>query len=177
MKHKFQWLLAGVLIAMPALVQATTRGESAPQDLEQRVRHELLMLPYYNVFDNLAFEVDQGRVTLLGQVTRPTVKSDAERAVQRIPGVVSVTNRVEVLPVSFFDDRLRLAVLRAVYYEPVLQRYALDPVPPIRIVVKNGAVTLEGVVASEMDRNIAAIQANGVAGVFSVTNNLRVEKA
>src|SRR5438445_8065891 len=142
----------------------------------KEVRHELVMLPYYNVFDNLAYRVDGSTVTLMGQVTRPTLKSDAERVVKGIEGVEKVVNNIEVLPVSPNDDKIRIAVYRAIYGQPALQRYAHQAVPPIHIIVKNGNVTLEGVVASEGDKNIANVQANGVPGVFSVKNNLRVEK-
>jgi hyperosmotically inducible protein len=133
------------------------------------------MLPYYGVFDNLAYRVDGYNVTLMGQVTRPTLKSSAENVVKDIEGVQKVVNNIEVLPVSPNDDRLRLALYRSIYGHTALNRYALNAVPPIHIIVKNGNVTLEGVVANEMDRNIANVQANGVSGVFSVTNNLRVE--
>jgi len=142
----------------------------------KEVRHELVMLPYYNVFDNLAFKVDGSTVTLLGQVTRPTMKSDAERVVKNIEGVEKVVNNIQVLPLSPNDDRIRMAVYRAIYSQPALQRYGMQAVPPIHIIVNNGNVTLEGVVASEADKNIANVQANGVPGVFSVKNNLRVEK-
>ena len=162
-------------IAALALAQrpASERGR---MHLEREVRHELVMLPYYSVFDNLEFKVDSGQVTLLGQVTRPTLKSDAERAVRGIEGVEKITNNIEVLPLSPNDDRIRLAVYRAIFGATGLDRYALSAVPPIHIIVKNGNVTLEGVVANEADKNLAGIQANGVPGVFSVTNNLRVEK-
>ena len=146
------------------------------QRLERQVRHELVMLPWYGVFDNLAFRVDGYKVTLLGEVTRPTLKTEAEAVVKHIEGVESVENRIEVLPLSPADDRIRLAVYRAIYRQASLSRYALQAVPPIHIVVKNGNVQLEGVVANEADRNIAGLRANGVGGVFSVKNNLRVEK-
>ena len=144
--------------------------------LVKEVRHELVMLPYYNVFDNLAFKVEGATVTLLGQVTRPTLKSDAERVVKSIEGVDKVVNKIEVLPLSPNDERIRLAVYRAIYSHAGLQRYGIQAVPPIHIIVNNGNVTLEGVVATEADKNIANLQANGVPGVFSVKNNLRVEK-
>ncbi len=144
--------------------------------LVKEVRHELVMLPYYNVFDNLAFKVDGSTVTLMGQVTRPTLKSDAERVVKSIEGVDKVVNKIEVLPLSPNDERIRMAVYRAIYGNASLQRYGLQAVPPIHIIVNNGNVTLEGVVATEADKNIANLQANGVPGVFSVKNNLRVEK-
>ena len=143
--------------------------------VEREVRHELVTLPFYGVFDNLAFQVDGGTVTLLGQVSRPTLKTDAERVVKSIEGVERVINRIEILPLSPYDNRIRLATYRAIYGNTALNRYALQAVPPIHIIVKNGNVTLEGVVANEGDKNIADIQARSVPGVFSVTNNLRVE--
>ena len=144
--------------------------------LEKEVRHVLVMLPYYSVFDNLAFRVEGDKVTLLGQVTRPTLKSDAQAVVKRIEGVETVVNNIEVLPVSPNDDRIRLATYRAIYSTQGLDRYALQAVPPIHIIVKGGHVTLEGVVANETDKNLAYLKANGVSGVFSVTNHLQVEK-
>ena len=171
--------IAAAVIAMPAFVQAAV--DNHPQvrslsSLEKAVRHELVMLPYYNVFDNLAFKVDGSTVTLMGQVTRPTLKSDAERVVKSIEGVDKVVNKIEVLPLSPNDERIRMAVYRAIYGNTSLQRYGLQAVPPIHIIVNNGNVTLEGVVATEADKNIANLQANGVPGVFSVKNNLRVEQ-
>jgi hyperosmotically inducible protein len=143
--------------------------------IQREVRHELVMLPYYGVFDNLAFRVDGTTVTLLGQVTRPTLKSDAENVVKDVEGVEKVVNQIEVLPLSPMDDQIRLATYRAIYSTQGLDRYALNAVPPIHIIVNNGKVTLEGVVANEADKNLAGIKANGVSGVFSVTNNLRIE--
>ncbi len=133
------------------------------------------MLPYYGVFDNLAYRVRGYDVDLFGQVTRPTLKSDAEHAVKSIEGVEHVVNRIEVLPLSPNDDRIRVAVYRAVFGHQAMLRYAIQAVPPIHIIVKNGNVALEGVAASEMDRNIANIQARSVPGVFGVTNNLKLE--
>lgn len=143
----------------------------------REVHHELVMLPFYGVFDNLAYKVDpDGTVTLLGQVARPTLKSDAENSVKRIEGVEKVVNNIEVLPTSFNDDRIRRATYRAIYGNSVLNQYQLRAVPPIHIIVKNGNVTLEGVVARQMDKQIAEVQAKSVQGVFSVTNNLQVEE-
>lgn len=141
----------------------------------REIRHELVMLPWYGVFDNLAYKTDGYNVTLMGQVTRPTLKSSAENVVKRIEGVEKITNNIEVLPVSPNDDRLRMALFRAIYGHAALNRYAIQAIPPIHIIVNNGKVTLEGVVATEMDKNVANVQANSVPGVFSVTNNLRVE--
>src|SRR5215470_7080354 len=126
----------------------------------KEVRHELVMLPYYGVFDDLAYRVDGSKVTLFGQVTRPTLKSDAENAVRRIEGVQQVDNQIEVLPLSGMDDRIRLAVYRAIFSKPGLERYQLGAVPPIHILVKNGNVTLVGVVGNEMDKTVAGIAAN-----------------
>ena len=150
-------------------------GRGSQDRITREVRHELVMLPYYGVFDNLAYRVDGNTVTLLGQVTRPTLKSDAEHVVKDIEGVEKVNNQIEVLPLSPMDDRIRMAAYRAIYSAPGLDRYGMQAVPPIHIIVSNGKVTLEGVVATEADKNMANIRANGVSGVFSVTNNLRVE--
>lgn len=168
--------LAAALIA-PSLPLTAQAPDPRLDRLEREVRHELYMLPYFGVFDNLAFKVDPGgTVTLLGQVRRPTLKSDAERAVKGIPGVDTVNNQIEVLPVGPNDDRIRLRTYRAIYRTDSLERYAIQAVPPIHIIVKNGHVTLEGAVGSEMDKTLANIKARGVSGVFSVTNNLRVTK-
>jgi len=145
--------------------------------ITREVRHELLMLPYFGVFDNLAYKVDGDTVTLFGQVVRPVTKSDAENAVKHIEGVNKVENQIEVLPTSPMDDRLRLELFRAIYGYPSLEKYALGVQKPIRIVVKNGHVTLEGVVDNDTDKNLAGMRANGVPGIFSVTNNLRVESS
>jgi hyperosmotically inducible periplasmic protein len=144
--------------------------------LKREVRHELVMLPWYSVFDNLEYSVHGDRVTLMGQVVRPTLKSDAEASVKKLEGVQGVDNRIEVLPPSPMDDQIRLAEYHAIYSFPQLQRYSLGAVPPIHIIVKNGHVTLEGVVANEADKNAAYIRASGVPNVFSVTNHLRVEE-
>lgn len=140
----------------------------------ENVRKELITLPFLSIYDNLSYRVDGETVYLSGHVIRPTLKTDAARRVARLEGVANVVNNIEVLPLSPNDDRLRIAVARAVYGHAALNRYALGANPSIRIVVKNGNVTLEGFVAREMERNIANIAANGVAGVFSVTNNLRI---
>lgn len=171
MKKQFRTLLAGLLLLAPVTLTAA----KANRTLQEEVRHELVMLPWLGVFDNLEYRVDGDRVTLSGQVIRPTLKSGAENVVKRIEGVAHVVNNIEVLPLSPFDDRVRLAVYRSIYGYGPLQRYGLNPQAPIRIIVSNGNVTLEGVVANEMDRNLANVRANGVSGVFSVTNELRVE--
>ena len=167
--------IAAVLLAAPLTLSAATGAPKPGKDLTEKIRHELIMLPWYGVFDNLSYQVNEGKVTLSGQVTRPTLKSDAENVVKRIAGVASVENNIDVLPLSPFDDSIRIGVLRAVYGYPTLQRYAMGTQNSIRIIVNNGHVTLEGVVANETDRNVANLRANGVAGVFGVTNNLRLE--
>ncbi len=169
-----------VALASPAIQDNQPTGalnQKSVQRIYQEVHHELVMLPYYGVFDNLAYKVDNdGTVTLIGQVARPTLKSDAENVVKKIEGVDKVVNNIEVLPTSFNDDRIRKATYRAIYGNSVLSQYQLRAVPPIHIIVKNGNVTLEGVVARTMDKQIAGVQANSVSGVFSVTNNLVVEQ-
>jgi len=180
MKRIFLQSLSGLLaLAIGGGLGAQERrqpSEKGQMRLQKEVRHELVTLPMYDVFDNLAYKVEGGTVTLLGQVTRPTLKSDAERAVKGIEGVERVDNRIEVLPLSPNDDQLRRAVYRAIYGTEGLDRYAMRAVPTIHIIVKNGHVSLEGAVATEGDKNLANIKANGVAGVFSVTNNLQVDR-
>jgi hyperosmotically inducible periplasmic protein len=174
-------ILRSLLCAVLVGSFATTWAQDAPRSLDkatiriqQEVRHEIVMLPYLDVFDHIAYKVNGNTVTILGQVTRPTLKSDAERVVQAIEGVEKVDNQIELLPVSPNDDRLRLKLFSAVYGYGPLQRYALPVIKPIRIVVKNGHATIEGVVDSEADKNTVGIQANAVSGIFSVTNNLSV---
>ena len=183
--------LAATLVAVPLQAQkakdnkdqnnrdragSMTSNTGGPQNrLVREVRHELVMLPYYGVFDNLAYRVDGSTVTLLGQVTRPTLKSDAGNVVKNIEGVERVDNQIVVLPLSSMDDGIRMAEYRAIYGHPGLDRYAMQAVPPIHIIVDNGKVTLEGVVNNQADKDMAGIRANTVNGVFSVTNNLRVE--
>jgi hyperosmotically inducible protein len=167
--------IAVVALAMtPALVLASSGTNLTP--LENKVRHEIVMLPYLGVFDNVSFRVDNGVVTLFGQVTRPTLKSDAANVVKRLEGVSRVDNKIEVLPLSGFDNSIRAREYRTIFGSGSLYRYAMGTNPSIRIIVKNGHVTLEGVVSNEGDRNLAGIRANGVPGVFSVNNQLRVVK-
>lgn len=167
---------AAVMACVSAAAQAQDVSPKAVERIQKEVRHELLMLPYLGVFDNLAYKVDGYNVTLYGQVTRDTLKSDAEKAVRSIEGVEKVDNQIEVLPGSPMDDRLRIRLYRAIYGDGALERYAMPVVKPIRIIVKNGHVTLEGVVDNEGDKNLAGMRANGVPGIFSVTNNLQVGK-
>jgi hyperosmotically inducible protein len=158
--------------------QSQSANESLSPESQDRlikeIRHELIMLPYYGVFDNLAFRLDGRTVTLEGQVVQPFMKSDAENAVKHIEGVEKVINNLEVLPPSPMDDRIRREVYRSIYSYGPLFKYGGMAVPPIHIIVKNGRVTLEGVVDSETDKNLAGLRANQVPGTFQVTNNLRV---
>ena len=165
-------LLGAILASGLAFAQ---QQAPAQDRLVREVRHELVTLPYYGVFDDLSYRVDNGVVTLFGSATRPTLKSDAEQAVKGIEGVSRVVNNIEVLPLSTMDDQIRLAVYRAVYGFPSLERYALQAVPAIHIIVKNGNVTLVGVVANQGDKDAAGIRANAVSGVFNVKNEIRVE--
>ena len=180
------FLLAGAAVAQePAPANPSQpQGQQGREGLSQKgydrivkeVRHELVMLPFYGVFDNLSYSVAQdGTVTLMGQVVRPVLKSDAETAVKKIEGVDKVVNNIEVLPPSGIDDRIRRETYRAIYGNTVLNQYALRAVPPIHIIVKNGHVTLVGVVSSAMDKQVAGVQANSVSGVFSVNNDLQIE--
>ncbi|HKV81247.1 MAG TPA: BON domain-containing protein [Candidatus Sulfotelmatobacter sp.] len=170
-----------IALGMAALLSLSAGTAAASiQDtprIEKQVRHELNMLPYVNVFDYMTFNVDaNGTVTLNGEVTSPVVKSDAGNVVKRIEGVERVNNQIQVLPVSFFDNGLRVRLFRTIYGYPGLQKYALGVNKPIRIIVQNGHVTLLGVVDNEMDKNLAGIRANGVPGIFSVDNQLQVVK-
>jgi hyperosmotically inducible protein len=173
-------ILATAFLSLATLGFAQDRDQPSAKSQERitkEVRHELLMLPYFGVFDNIVYKVDGYTVTLLGQVSRPTLKSDAENAVKHIEGVEKVDNQIEVLPVSPMDSGLRRRLFRAIYGAPGLQKYDLGVQKPIRIIVKNGHVFLEGVVDNDGDKNMAGIRANGVSGVFSVDNNLRVESS
>lgn len=167
-----------VLLAEGGILAAQVGGPQSnggDARLVKEVRHELVMLPYYGVFDDLAYRVDGNAVTLFGQVTRPTLKSDAENVVKHIEGVSQVVNKIEVLPLSPMDDRIRRATFRAIYGRGQLaSRYAYQAVPAIHIIVSNGHVTLTGVVGNQLDKTVAYTQANSVPGVFSVTNNLRI---
>ena len=176
-RAKVYVMLSVLLLSLTstAFAQKNKKGEEpTPQDLIKEVRHQLLLLPYYSVFDNLAYKVEGSKVILVGQVVRPTLKSDAENAVKSIQGVSSVENDIEVLPLSPMDDQSRRALYRAIYSDPVLSRYGFQAVASIHIIVKNGNVTLEGAVDNESDKNLAALRANGVPNVFSVKNNLAV---
>ena len=142
--------------------------------LAREVRHELALVPWYTVFDNLQYSVTGNDVTLTGQVVQPTVKSDAENAVKHIEGVEKVNDQIEVLPVSQMDDQLRRAEYQAIYSKPDLSRYGVGALQSIHIIVKGGHVTLEGAVETQQDKDAAALYANTVPNVFSVDNHLTV---
>jgi hyperosmotically inducible protein len=161
----------------PSLNGSTDRNPNNIKSLSEEVRHQLVMLPYYSVFDWLQAEVKgNGSITLMGEVTRPTLKDDAVTRVRRIEGAGTVTDKIEVLPLSNMDDQLRIAVYRSVYsFNSPLFRYATQSLPPIHIIVKNGDVTLKGIVANQADSDLANLAANQVPGVFSVRNELQIE--
>ena len=190
MKYGFPKAIVNAALAMalvaglPGAAKAASAPTAAASDvnrtdsvLAERIRKELVTLPFYGLFDNLAFRIEGGKVTLMGQVTRPTLQSSAANVVKRLEGVTEVVNQIEVLPLSRFDDDIRLRVARAIYGSTALSRYSLGTQPSIRIIVKNGEVTLEGVVLNSGDRTIANLKANGVFGVFKVNNNLRSERS
>ncbi len=195
--HRSRGIVAGVFLALCTLWLAVPRASAgAPKDpkekpklekrsevppssrqLEQRVGHQLRMLAYYSVFDNIEYRIVGDRVELLGQVAQPRLKSDAEAAVKHVEGVEGVVDHIEILPPSPMDDQIRLVCYRAIYMNGSMRKYAIEPVPSIHIIVKNGHVTLVGVVDSEADKNMAYLKASGVPGTFSVTNNLRVARS
>ena len=166
-------LFAGVLSS----ARANPVGQDNLDPLSKQVRHQLVMLPWYGVFDELQYQVQGTEVILSGAVTseHAATKSDAEKAVKHIPGVTEVVNNIQVLPLSRFDDQIRRAEFRTIFSKSDLGRYTLGTIPQIHIIVANGHVTLEGTVINQMDRTIAGIAANTVPGVFSVTNNLQVK--
>jgi hypothetical protein len=176
----------------------------APASAVEGIRHELLQLPYYGVFDFLSFKYENGTVTLMGYASRPSLKTDAERAVRRVAGVETVNDQIEVLPVSINDDNVRWETYYAIYRDPFLSRYApgggllwghrhefpgrfmslgpsrfpgTEPAGdyPIHIVVKNGRITLLGVVDNDSDKTVAGMRARGVSGSFGVDNELMVD--
>jgi hyperosmotically inducible protein len=172
-------LLVLAVLSLPSMLCGQTPRQIPPQAVDRivkEVRHEIIMLPYYGVFDDIKYSVNGYDVTLMGQVTNPTLKKDAENVVKHIEGVEKVDNQIEVLPTSSMDDGLRVRLYRTLYGFPALEKYAMPVIKPIRIIVKSGHVTLEGVVDNQADKDMAGLRANGVSGVFSVTNNLVVVK-
>jgi hyperosmotically inducible periplasmic protein len=168
--------ITGTSFGRPA-AQVSQGQMAANPTIVREVHHELAMLPYYSVFDDLAYRVDGTKVTLIGQVVRPVLKDDAGNAVKHIEGVTQVDNQIQVLPLSPMDDQIRRAEYRTIYSEAQLQMYAVRNIPPIHIIVDNGHVTLTGVVANSADKDLAGIRANQVPNVFSVDNKLEVENA
>jgi hyperosmotically inducible protein len=177
MKQLMSKLMVGALLLAGAAGAATKDdGNHSDPALAAKVSHEIRMYSRYTIWDNINVRVNEGNVELIGQVSQPYKKADLARLAQRVPGVRSVTNELEVLPLSNFDDQLRVRVARAIYRDPVLSRYGIQAVPPIHIIVDNGHVTLEGVVNNEMEKNVAGIRASGAGLSFGkVVNNLRVE--
>jgi hyperosmotically inducible periplasmic protein len=174
----FAALLCGLFVAFFATsLSGAPAGKQAQQDYVSReVGHVLVLLPFYSVFDILQYSVNGDRVILKGAVIHTTLKADAEASVKKIEGVESVDNEIEILPVSAADDQIRRAEFRAIYSTPNLNRYAQSAVLSIHIIVKNGHVSLEGIVDSQGDKDAAGIAANSVPNVFSVTNDLVVQR-
>ncbi len=173
----FFLLLGSVMASAPLIAGQETQGREGPNNeayVKREVRHELMSVPWYSVFDILQYSVNGDNVTLTGAVVNPTVKSDAENAVKHIEGVGKVDDQIEILPASPMDSQIRLAEYRAIYSQPTLSRYGLGSYQSIHIIVRGGHVTLEGSVDSDSDKNVAAIAAKSVPNVFSVTNNLAV---
>jgi len=167
--------LATMVIGTHAANAATAPTQmTEEQHVSKMVRHALVTVPWYGVFDNLEYSINGSEVTLSGQVVQPITKSDAENAVKRLEGVTRVVDNITVLPLSNFDDQIRRAEYRAIFRDPVLSRYSMGAIPAIHIIVNNGHVTLVGSVDRQMDANVARIRALGVPGVFSVTNNLHI---
>ncbi len=172
-------VMAAILIV--GVAGAATNGNAnlprTDNDIAKSVRHEVLMYPYYSLWDDVSFRVNNGSVELIGAVNQPFKKQDLGRLAAKVPGVTSVTNQLRVLPLSPMDDRLRLQVARAIFRDPVLSRYAMGAVPSIHIIVDNGHVTLSGVVNNDMEKQVAGMRASGAGLSFgSVTNNLVVER-
>jgi hyperosmotically inducible periplasmic protein len=149
-------------------------AENATTNLSREIHHQILALPFYSVFDSINFVLEGHKVTLTGQVLRRTLKEHAQAAVKSIEGVDTVVDQIEVLPVSPTDDDLRRAIYRALYEDPVLERYATETVPPVHIIVKNGHVTLEGTLESVSDKNLAGARAATVPNVAGIKNDLQV---
>ena len=177
-----QGILGTILMATALVATAGAAGKEntgAPRtdaDVAKAVRHEILMYPRYTLWDDVSFRVENGSVELLGAVNQPYKKSDLEKIIQHVPGVTAVTNELKVLPLSTFDDRLRLQVANAIYRDPTLSRYAMGAVPSIHIIVDNGHVTLTGAVNSDMEKQIAGMRASGAGlGFGAVVNNITVD--
>jgi|SRR5579871_942151 len=179
MMHRLGAVAAALLLSVGIAAAGSAPQAALPgtsQDLAKKVRHEIVMYPHYTIWDNIGFRVDQGNVELTGAVTEPYKKSDLTKIIQRIPGVTNVTNELEVLPLSSMDNQLRMQVARAIYRDPMLSRYGMGALPSIHIIVDNGHVSLEGVVSTPADKQIAGMRASSAGLSFgAVTNNLQVE--
>jgi len=179
MKHTIvnKFVFAAVVLGLGVAAAATGNTVSASDAaIAKKLTHEIRMYPRYSIFDDIGFSVDEGRVELLGEVSQPFKKAELGQIAQRVPGVTSLSNELKVLPLSPMDNRLRLQVARAIYRDPVLSRYGMQPVPPIHIIVENGHVTLEGIVSTDMEKNVAGLRAAGAGLSFGqITNNLHVE--
>lgn len=168
-------LLPSHLTAQKDHNDAFIPGPAGQSRIAQEVRHQLVMLPYYTIFDDLAFRVEGSKVTLLGDVTNPVLKSDAENVTKKVEGVNQVNNQINVLPLSPMDSQIRKAEFRAIYGDPQIgDRYGHQALPSIHIIVSNGNVKLEGVVANQGDKNLINVRANTVPNVFHVENDLQV---
>lgn len=163
-------LAAGI----PSRAAQSTSNLTPQEHLSHEVRNELITLPQLSIFDHLAFQLNDGTVTLMGKVRNPVLKDSAEKAVKDVEGIKQVNNKIEILPPSSNDDRIRKDVARAIFNDDRLFRYSMGAVPPIHIIVSGGHVSLEGLVDNQSDKDAAGLRANGVHGVFSVQNNLRI---
>ena len=171
---KSRFLMAAVLLASAAVAGAATKTDT---DIAKSIRHEVLMYPYYSIWDDIGFQVADGQVQLTGEVTQPVKKSDIEQIVRRTPGVTSVSDEIKVLPLSSFDDRLRWVVANAIYRDPVFTQYAMQALPPIHIIVENGHVTLDGIVRTDFEKQVAGVRASSAGLSFGpIVNNLHVEQ-
>jgi hyperosmotically inducible periplasmic protein len=174
MKRTIQTIALAATLALGSAPVFAGTGNPPAQDLPSQVLHQLVMIPYYSVFDDLNFSVDNGVVTLTGDVVNPVVRTDAAGSIKHLAGVTQVVNKINILPPSSMDNHIRAAEYRAIFGYSDMYRYAMGAIPSIHIIVDFGHVTLVGWVNTDADKNVANIRANSVPGVFSVTNNLRV---
>src|ERR1022692_4315393 len=174
-------LVAGALLVCAGVAAAADKPAAGTpatdNDLAAKVRHEILMYPRYTIWDNVTFRVADGTVELTGAVSQPYKKSDIEKIVRNLPGVINVKDAIVVLPLSPQDDRLRALVARAIYGNANFTRYAIEPLPPIHIIVENGHVRLEGEVANKLDKDLAGLRAGSAGMSFGpIVNNLQVDQ-
>ncbi|HEY1240260.1 MAG TPA: BON domain-containing protein [Bryobacteraceae bacterium] len=173
-------VMTGALLLGAGVAGATVNPPALQTDeaISKQVRHEVAMYPYYGIFDNVNYRVVNGNVELTGAVTQPWKKDAIGKSVQKIPGVASLSNDLQVLPLSPMDNQLRLRIARAIYSDPALSRYAIQAIPPIHIIVNNGHVTLDGVVNNDLEKQVAGMRASTAGLSFGpVVNNLRVENS